>query len=345
MLGMGYSLAKSRLLKKNIPLNVMLSLTNRCQSRCGYCRIPFRGQDELSTSQIESLISQIAVMGCRRLGLWGGEPLLRSDIGRIIDHARAKKLWVTLDSNGYLVPEKMNEIKNLNHLLLSYDGPEQAHDLNREPGSHGKVMAAMDACEGRIAFWTLTVLTKHNIDHIDAVLENARERGALACFQLLHHNDIFAGKCDEFLPEESKCRAAIKRIIARKKAGAPVASSFKYLEHILNWRDYRETVSERPLKRTGLSLRRAGGCYAGELYCNVDTDGSVYPCSILAGKVPAVNFLSGGFAKAFESLSGPECSSCLGACFTEYNYLYSLDLDVVAGWWRSLRGKRICCHG
>jgi len=320
---MGWSCAGANLLGRRLPLNVMLSVTNRCLSRCSYCNIPNRNQSELTTSQIFSLIDQISAMGCQRLGIWGGEPLIREDIGQIIDYAKQKELFVTLDSNGYLVPQKIKILARLDHLVLALDGPKQVHDANREPGSFEKTMAAISASAGKIPLWTITVLTRNNVDKIDFLLDRAREFGFFATFQIPHHNNVLAPDCGGLLAADDAYRRCILKIIHEKKKGAPVASTFHYLHHILRWPDYQEA-----------SLCKSNGskCWAGKLYCNVDTDGSVYPCSLLVGKTPSLNFLHTGFKKAFTGLGQNYCSTCLASCFTEYNSLFSLNVPVIMDW-------------
>lgn len=333
---MGWGAFRANVWKIRLPLNVMLSVTNRCPSHCSYCNIPNRKQKELTTAEIFKLIDQISEMGCQRLGLWGGEPLIRDDIGQIIDYAKNKGLFVTLDSNGYLLPQKMRMLKNLDHLILALDGPEEAHNLNREAGSFQKAMAAIEAVSGKIPFWTITVLTKNNLDSIDFILDKAQEYGFLTTFQLLHHNDILARNQKTLLPSPESYKEVIKKLILEKKKSAPIASSFKYLYHILNWPDYRVTASFHKLD----NLK----CWAGRLYCNVDTDGLVYPCSLLVGKVNALNFLEVGFKKAFESLYLDSCKGCLASCFTEYNYLYSLDIGTIIEWLKSMaKTKKYLC--
>lgn len=333
---MGWAAFCANIWKRKYPLNVMLSVTNRCPSRCNYCNIPNRKQKELTTDEVFSLIDQISGMGCQRLGLWGGEPLLRDDIGQIINYAKNKGLFVTLDSNGYLLPQKMKMLNNLDHLILALDGPGDVHDLNREPGSFQKAMAAIEAAAGRIPFWTITVLTKYNLDSIDFILSKAREYGFLATFQLLHHNDRLARNQEDLMPSPESYKRVIEKLILEKKNGTPIASSLNYLRYILHWPDYKTTTYSHEVN----NLK----CWAGELYCNVDTDGSVYPCSLLVEKVRALNFLDAGFKKAFEGLQQNSCKACLASCFTEYNYLYSLDIGTIIEWLKSIeKTKKYLC--
>jgi len=272
-----------------------------------------------------------------RLGLWGGEPLVRDDIGGIIDYAKYRGLYVTLDSNGYLVPSRLRLLRRLDHLIVALDGPEKAHDLNREKGGFDKAMAAIESVSGRIPLWTITVLTKNNLDSVDFVLDKAREYGFLATFQLPHHNDRLGRNHGTLMAPGSSYKRVISKLISEKKNGAPIASSIGYLRHILDWTDYKDPVSR---------LRRGGtDCRAGDLYCNVDTDGSLYPCSLLIDKVDSLNFLKTGFKEAFLSLSRGPCRSCLASCFTEYNRLYSLDVATILEWVRAMRRTRACLCG
>lgn len=329
MLKMGCVALAANIYKKKTPLNVMLSVTDRCTAHCSYCDIPGRGLKELDKQILFDLINQICSLGCQRLGIWGGEPLVRQDIGEIIDYAKNRRLFVTMDSNGHLLPQKMKEIRNLDHLILSLDGPQDMHDLNRGKGSFQKVMTAIEVAHNNVPFWTITVLTKYNLESIDFILEQARKYNFLTTFQLLHHNDILGRNKQDFLPSKNQYRKAILRLIEEKKRKAPIASSFKYLENLLKWEDYNLPTSPRRINKLK--------CWGGELFCNVDTDGSVYPCSLLIGKVNSLKFSEKGFKEAFETISRNGCQACLASCFTEYNYLYSLDIDTTLNWLKNIR--------
>lgn len=328
---MGMGVLLGRLLNKRTPLNVMLSVTNRCPSRCNYCNIPNRNQKELTTEQIFHLIDELSENRTQRLGLWGGEPLFRDDIAEIINYAKEKEIFVTLDSNGYFVPEKIDKFKNLDHLVLAFDGDEESHERNREKGSYKKVMEAIKVATRKLPVWTITVLTKYNINSIDFILDTAKKYGFLTTFQIIHHNEVLGKNSELFIPSPEIYLKAIRKLIYEKKRGAPIVSSTKYLEYILDWPDYTQPTSA--------TMRNNLRCWAGRFYCNVDTDGSVYPCSLLIGKMKSLNFLEVGFRGAFEYIKEVPCKACLASCFTEYNYLYSLNARTIFEWFRAMRIK------
>jgi len=328
MAKMGLAALKANTFDRRVPLNVMLAVTNRCAGNCAYCRIPQRDAGELTQAEICGIIDEISALGCQRLGLWGGEPLVRDDINDIILHAKGKGIFVTMDSNGFLLPQKTYVLRGLDHLVLALDGEEASHDANRGQGSFLKAMAAIEAAAGLVPTWTITVITKNNLGSLDFILETAEKYGMLATFQVLHHNDVLARPYADLRPPDEASRQFVRRVIERKKKGAPIASTFRYLEHLLRWPDLSVATSEAPLK--------SAQCWAGRLYCNVDTDGSLYPCSLMVGKGQAPNALKLGFKEAFAKLTTGGCRSCCASCFTEYNYLFSLDAQTVAAWCRSM---------
>ena len=330
----GNSTIMANIFNKRTPVNVMFSVTNRCPSRCKYCGIPLRRQKELTTEQVFSLLDQLAEAGTQRISFWGGEPLVRDDIGKIIDYAKDKGMFTTLDSNGYLIPQKIDQLKNLDILILSIDGREEVHDKNREPGSYKKVINALDIATKRMPVWTITVLTKNNLNEIDYILDLAKKMNFYTTFQILHHSSTLAGNTKSMLPSPEEYKEAIKKLIEAKKDGAPIVSTIKYLKQLLKWQDYAQTY--RIEKKEGDIP-----CWAGKLFCNIDTDGKVYPCVCLIEKIEALNLIDVGFKKAFDNLSSVKCSACTASCLIEFNLMFSMHLDVAYNWYKYIKMSKV----
>jgi MoaA/NifB/PqqE/SkfB family radical SAM enzyme len=330
LIKMGLATVKAKVTGDSIPLNVMISVTNRCPARCSYCNIPNRQQREMTTDEMISLFDQLKTQGTQRIALWGGEPLVRDDIGYLVDYANKKcNFFVSLDTNGYLLKNRIDEIRNVDVLVISFDGPREIQDKNREPGSFDKVMEALELASQKMRVFTITVLTKENIGHIDYILEQAKKFGFSTSFQLLHHTKTLASEEESsLLPENSEYRKAISHLIERKRQGYPIVSTIPYLEYILKWPDY-----SRPTSTDDSGLK----CWADQLYCNVDTDGKVYPCSGLVERVPAKSFLEAGFKEAFEFSSKGDCKACIASCFNEYNFMHALNLQVIWNWLQHTR--------
>ena len=312
------------------PVNVMVSITDRCCSRCSYCQIPEQGRPDLTTDEWKDLFTQMAHAGTRRIGVWGGEPLMRDDISELCAYARSLGMYVSLDSNGYLIPSKIEVLDNIDHLVLAYDGPEKAHDTNRESGSYEKVIKAMETASGKVRLWTITVLTRHNMNYLDSIMKTAVRYGFQTTFQTLHHNEKLGGDTSGMMPSGEEYSKVYAELLELKKNGAPIANSNRYLSSLMKWPDYSVTRMEE--KFHGVS------CRAGRMYCNIDADGKVYPCSLLIGLYPrAISALDAGFAEAFGRTADLPCQSCTASCYTEYNYLYGLTPSVALQWHNAVR--------
>lgn len=327
----GAGVFKGHITGRPDPMFVILAVTDRCNSNCNYCKIPQRGNVELTFGQIRDLIDQISDLGCQRLGLWGGEPLIRDDIGEIVDYAVSKGLYVTLDSNGYLYPEKADQLKNLSHLILSIDGPKKAHDANRIVGGFDMVYDALKvAKERKIKTWTITVLTENNIndESLDELLDLADELNFMPTFQLLYHGDTM-GDSVSMKPSDDEYRDVLKRLVEKKKQGRRIGTSVKCFKHLIEWPDYRRNKSSESSSYFK--------CWGGKFYANVDTNGKIYPCSVLVDEMDALNYLDVGFEKALAHVSSPPCKKCIATCYSEYNMLFSLDFKTIGEWVRAFR--------
>lgn len=312
------------------PVNVMVSITDRCCSRCTYCQIPEQGRPDLTTDQWKDLFRQMVKAGTRRIGVWGGEPLMRDDISELCSYARSLGMYVSLDSNGYLVPSRIEILDNIDHLVLAYDGPEEAHDLNREGGSHEKVIRAMKTASGKVRLWSITVLTRHNMNHLDHIMKTAVRYGFQTTFQTLHHNEKLGGDTSGMMPSNEEYAGVYRKLLSLKKKGAPIANSTRYLKSLIDWPDFSITRMEERFHGVP--------CRAGKMYCNIDADGKVYPCSLLIGLYPeSINALETGFQEAFNRTVHLPCQACTASCYTEYNYLYSLSPSVALQWHNSVK--------
>ena len=321
-------LVRSRISHENIPLSAILNVTNRCNSKCPYCYAEYykREDRDLSKEQLFSIIDKLASLGNKRMSVAGGEPLLRSDIGDIVDYIKAKDIDCIINSNGYLVPEKIAIVKRADGLVLSFDGEEAIHDENREKGSFQKVIAAIQcATENNVPLHTNTVLTKHNINSIEYVLETAKRYGFQAEFNLaIDHITTENGGGSNIKASDEEYKAALRKLIHYKKKGYPVLFSERALYYSLVWPTYRKETflgSEPEFEHTR--------CSAGRFHCTVDADGSVYPCTHLMYKNNKFNILRDDSKEIFRNIDKHSCVSCYHVAHNEFNLLYAFDVRVL----------------
>lgn len=306
------------------PLNVTHIITTRCNYRCVYCSMPLHNYKEMTTPQIFSLIDQMVAAGVRRYGLSGGEPLLRDDIGDVINYAKSKGMIVTLFTNGFFVKKKIEELKNLDVLLISFDGGPSVHDLHRHPGAYDKVMEAITIAQNhKIPVWIGFTLTKHSINQVDFILEKSRELGFKILVQPVFNYPGYStdkGVIDGIQEFGESFREAVQKFIDKKKQGYPVLSSYTYLKNMKN--PYAESVPHW----------NRNTCWATRTFCALTPDGRVSPCFKVYNLQQWPDATQLGFVEALNAVPKfPEfrCGGCYSYATTEFSYLYSLYLEVM----------------
>lgn len=302
---------------KKIPVAIRWQLTNRCTHRCKYCSIWNTPSDELTTPQILSLIDQVAKAGTTRISFSGGDPLLRDDFGQIIRHTISKGISCSINSNGYLIEKKIDDVINLDLVKLSLDGPKEVHETQKGKGSFDRVMRAAYVLGGAGVKYTFAcTITKYNIDHLEFLLKTARQHNTLVAFQPLKEMYRGVKDIDALSPPIETYRKWIKYLIDEKESGNKhIRNSIRGLKHIYHWPRYEQDQVE---------------CAAGKIFCMIAADGTLMPCDRLGyDGIELPNAAQLGFDKAFAVLpSPPDCDGCGFCGALELNYVRNLKFDI-----------------
>lgn len=175
----GVKILECKFFKKREPLIVNFEVTSRCNADCKYCK--YKGKkEEFSTEEAVSIISDLSDLGTKKMIFTGGEPLIRDDIGLLISEAKQEGMSVNLNSNGFLVPERVDTVKKTDKLVLSLDGPEEIHNELRGKESFQKVMKAIRVAKSNnIPVFITSVISKLNIDKIDWLLNKKLKNAKL----------------------------------------------------------------------------------------------------------------------------------------------------------------------
>ncbi|MBP7795745.1 MAG: radical SAM protein [Elusimicrobiales bacterium] len=152
------------------PASCVFGVTYRCQLKCLHCSSGSYdiNKNELTTSEIKNVLSEINEIGVPRLNLSGGEALIRDDILEIIEFA-SKYFIVILESNG--VSETENIIRKLKKskiscLSVSIDSPDrEIHNHLRSEGVFEKAMNTLLAARKyKIPTIISTYITKKDLN-------------------------------------------------------------------------------------------------------------------------------------------------------------------------------------
>lgn len=293
------------------PFSATFAVTNRCNLRCSYCNTPFLDPTDLPLPKVELLFDRLAGFGVKRLGLAGGEPMVRKDIGDIVALAKARRFYVTMNTNLLLFERNGPALRDVDMFFTSLDGDREHHEAARGRGAYDGVLEAVARIvgEGRPVV-AICVVTGHSIGQVDGLLDTAEAGGFKVHFQpQCTDTAIVRGGIARELTT-ARLQRFWADLLVRKRAGRPVASSVPYLETLAGWDDFTRSAVLDPESR----------CAASRGFLYVDPAGHAYPCAYTKGKAPAVDMLGDHWRDAV----GREtpCTRCSVGPYLEFNLLY-----------------------
>ena len=117
--------------------DLRVSLTDRCNFRCFYC-LPngepplARKETILTFEEIEQICEIFVSLGIEKIRLTGGEPMLRKDIGKLIE----KLAHLRIPDSRFQIPDSKSKIQNPKSLDLAlttngFSLKERAEDLKK----------------------------------------------------------------------------------------------------------------------------------------------------------------------------------------------------------------------
>lgn len=294
------------------PFSAAFNVTDRCNLSCEYCNFNSFVGPELTAGQAGQLYDRLWAMGVRRLGLVGGEPLMRKDIGDLVRLARLRGFYLSINTNLTLYRQRPDVLDDADLIFTSLDGPRAMHERNRGARSYDGVVEAIADLRARgKSVVAICVVRSADMEQVRSLLAQARELGIRMHFQpQCLETPIARGE----LPEEATQQSLQQfwRGLADIKASGEraLASSWQYLHAQAQWPDYRRPAVADPMQR----------CAAGRGFIFVDPQGYGYPCAYLRDRTPSLNLLRHDWAYSWHGET--PCTSCNVGPMLEFNLLY-----------------------
>lgn len=161
----------ARSLAPGKPHHAQWLVTRKCNYRCVGCNVwKEQDQNELSTDEIKKGLDILKKLGIVELVLSGGDPLLRDDIGEIIDYA--SNLFVTtVYDNGSMAAKKIDALRKVDFVAISIDSLDEAKNdyIKSVPGAWKNATQAVETLhkEGIKVSVTPTISQKNLYEIVD----------------------------------------------------------------------------------------------------------------------------------------------------------------------------------
>lgn len=279
------------------PLAVHLEVAGSCNLSCSHC---FAGplpkkEEPLTLAQIDGLFAELASMGSFRLGLTGGEPLLRKDLFEIIDQAIEHGLHPCVTTNGLLITEEIAKAfgkRSLLWLNVSLDGAsESSNDLVRGIGVYQGVKEKLKLLAKHSRFTLAFTVMRTNLEEIEACAKLAREVGAhTAVFRPLYPVGT-AQQNLHLMPTMQEYSDALLRL---ERSVGPLGGALRGID----------PFSPQHRIEGQAKVFSGAGCGAGQLIASVSVQGDVNPCSFLGTGQNAGNIKDHSFHELWHQSPG-----------------------------------------
>ncbi len=187
--------------RTNLPIDCVLAVTYRCNSRCTMCDIwKLKDTPELELEQYKKLPPTLC-----DINVSGGEPFLRQDIVDLVRilHETCPKARIVISTNGYLtdlIKEKMREILKYVPTAgvgISIDGIGEMHDKIRGiPGGFNLATKTVKVLREEVGMSNLRLaftVSRQNVDHLSKVYDLSRELGVQFTLALAQSSEFFFG--------------------------------------------------------------------------------------------------------------------------------------------------------
>jgi GTP 3',8-cyclase len=177
--------------------DLRISITDRCNYRCVYCRTGNEGAQyaDLKLEEYLRMVRVLVTLGVEKVRITGGEPLLRKGIVDFVRQlsllrtAAGKKLDIAITTNGHLLEDMAQPLKDagLSRITVSMDAvePERFARITRVVGGFQRVSAGIRAAK-RAGLDPVKVncvlLRGFNEDQIVEFAKFSREQGVIVRF-------------------------------------------------------------------------------------------------------------------------------------------------------------------
>jgi len=229
--------------RKRYPLVLMLEPLFRCNLACAGCgKIQYPAHILKKELTPEQCFRAVDECGAPMVSIPGGEPLMHSQIGRIVEGLVARKKYIYLCTNALLLKEKLDLFKPSKYLTFSVhvDGEREHHDFSvcREGGYDQAIEGMKEALRRGFRVTTNTTLfdgaDPNSVrDHFDQMMELGVEGMMLSpgySYDKAPDQKHFLGR--------ARTRKLFRAILSNRKKSWQFNQSPLFLEFLMGERHY-----------------------------------------------------------------------------------------------------------
>ena len=232
--------------RKQYPLVLMLEPLYRCNLACAGCgKIQYPAHVLKRELSPEECFRAVEECGVPTVAIPGGEPLMHSEIEKIVEGLVARKKYIYLCTNALLLKEKLDLFKPSKYLTFSVhvDGQKEHHDFSvcREGGYELAVEGIREAVKRGFRVTTNTTLFDGaDPKSVRAFFDEMMALGVEGMMLSPGYSYDKAPDQKHFLGR-ARTRRLFRAILSNRKPAWQFNQSMLFLEFLMGKRDFRCT--------------------------------------------------------------------------------------------------------
>jgi hopanoid biosynthesis associated radical SAM protein HpnH len=232
--------------RKRYPLVLMLEPLYRCNLACAGCgKIQYPAHVLKRELSPEECFKAVDECGTPMVSIPGGEPLMHSQIEKIVEGLVARKKYIYLCTNALLLKEKLHLFTPSKYLTFSVhlDGQKEHHDFSvcREGGYELAVEGIREALKRGFRVTTNTTLFDGaDPNSVRAFFDEMMELGVEGMMLSPGYSYDKAPDQKHFLGR-ARTRRLFRAILSNRKVSWQFNQSMLFLEFLMGKRDFKCT--------------------------------------------------------------------------------------------------------
>jgi len=232
--------------RKQYPLVLMLEPLYRCNLACAGCgKIQYPAHVLKRELSPEECFKAVEECGVPTVAIPGGEPLMHSQIDKIVEGLVARKRYIYLCTNALLLKEKLHLFQPSKYLTFSVhvDGQKEHHDFSvcREGGYELAVEGIREAVRGGFRVTTNTTLFDGaDPKSVRRFFDEMMELGVEGMMLSPGYSYDKAPDQKHFLGR-ARTRRLFRAMLSNRKPTWQFNQSMLFLEFLMGKRDFRCT--------------------------------------------------------------------------------------------------------
>jgi MoaA/NifB/PqqE/SkfB family radical SAM enzyme len=313
------SMARSRALTHR-PFFLAHAVTFGCNSKCRMCtywQLTPRMKEDMTTEEACQLLDEAYECGMRGYYLFGGEPLIRKDIGKLVDYAKRLGYVTTMNTNASLLASKAMTLRGLDFAFVSVDYFNEYDDYIRgRKGSFDDATRGVKRIRevGSTKVTLVTTISTLNLDAVEPMAKLARELGVGISYNFVEPTLDFGLTDSDASPNMSlgltreQLRGYYRKLLELKREGYPLMETEYVLRHFAEGRPWT--------------------CHFPKMFVYVSPDKKIFDCNYGY----CYDLRKGSFDDYFSSAAYKEqvrraetCNKCVRTCVRGYSYAYGFN--------------------